>query len=285
MDDRRVTEPEGHDPYALMVRFYDADYDVAGRVEDVEFYSVLAGEVGGQVLEMGCGSGRNLLPIARAGIVVHGIDSSPAMLRALRDKLSAEPDDVRCRIGLTQGDIRSARLGNRYRLVTAPFRVAQHLLYPDDRRAWLRNVTRHLEPGGLLCFDVLRPDPDLLVRPREESRAIERALPGTDQGVVRSVSTRPLGTSGNLLVNYTWRVRRMGGELLDERRATLVFHLYTRSELEILLREEGFVVREHWGSFRREPFGADSADHVLLCERPCVREKRRHGGTRPGVQE
>jgi len=267
MNGKRVTEPEGPDPYALMARFYDADYVAAGRVEDIEFYSSLAGEVGGQVLEMGCGSGRNLLATARAGVAIHGIDSSPAMLRALRDKLSAEPDEVRRRIGLTQGDIRSACLANRYRLVTAPFRVAQHLLDPDDRRAWLRNVTRHLEPGGLLCFDVLRPDPDLLTRPHEESRAIERALTGTDQVVVRSVDTRPLDTSGNLQVTYTWRTMRIGGEVLDERRTSLMFHLYTRFELEVLLGKEGFVVREHWGSFRREPFGADSTDHVILCER------------------
>src|SRR6267143_4856125 len=161
MDEERATDPEGLDPYALMARFYDADYEADGRVEDVAFYSSLARETGASVLEMGCGSGRNLLPIARAGIAIHGIDSSPAMLRALRDRLSAEPEEVRQRVGLTQGDIRSAQLGSRYGLVTAPFRVAQHLLGPDDRRAWLQNVARHLEPSGVFCFDVLRPDPDL----------------------------------------------------------------------------------------------------------------------------
>ena len=125
---KRQTESEGKDPYALMARFYDADYEAAGRVEDVAFYSRLAREAGGSVLEMGCGSGRNLLPIARSGIAIHGIDSSPAMLRVLRDQLSAEPDEVRRRVGLTQGDIRRARVGKRHGLVTAPFRVAQHLL-------------------------------------------------------------------------------------------------------------------------------------------------------------
>jgi len=151
--------------------------------------------------------------------------------------------------------------------VTAPFRVAQHLLDPGDRQAWLRNVSRHLEPGGLLCFDVLRPDPDLLRRPQEESAAIERTLPGTTRVIVRSVGTRPDGASGNLRVSYTWRVRGMGGEMIDESSTHLVFHLYTRSELEALLGEEGFRVREYWGSFRRKTFGPDSTDHVILCDR------------------
>jgi len=267
MDDERGTDPEGLDPYALMARFYDGDYEADGRVEDVAFYSSLAREVRGSVLEMGCGSGRNLLPIARAGIAIHGIDSSPAMLRALRDRLSAEPEEVRQRVGLTQGDIRSARVGKRYGLVTAPFRVAQHLIGHDDRRAWLRNVARHLEPAGVFCFDVLSPDPDLLSGPREEFGAIERDVPGTNQVIVRSVSTRPCDESGNLAVNYTWQVRSAGRAALEERRTSLVFHLYTRSELELLLLEEGFEIDAYWGSFRREPFGADSGDHVILCRR------------------
>jgi len=247
-----------------MARFYDADYAAADRTEDIAFYSSLAEEVGGPVLEMGCGSGRNLLPIARSGLAVHGIDSSPAMLRALEEKLRLEPPDVRRRVSLTQGDIRSARLDGHYALVTAPFRVAQHLLHLDDRRAWLCNVARHLRPAGLLGFDVLRADPDLLSRSREEVAAIERPIPATDRTVVRSVATRPGADPGALEVDYTWRVEGVDGERIEESHARLVFHLYDRSELETLLVEQGFVIRAHWGSFRREPFGPRSTDHVIL---------------------
>jgi SAM-dependent methyltransferase len=267
MSAKRVAGPAAVDPYSLMARFYDADYEAAGRVEDVAFYSSLAREVGEPVLEMGCGSGRNLLPIARSGIAIHGIDSSPAMLRALKTRVSAEPSQVRRRVHLTQGDIRTTRIGNRFGLVTAPFRVAQHLLDLADRRAWLRNVARHLKPSGLFCFDVLRPDPDLQFGPHEGAGVIERAVPGTNQVVVRSVSTRPRDDSGTLEVNYTWQIRSVGGAALEERRTTLKFHLYTRPELEVLLDEEGFQVHAYWGSFGREPFGADSTDHVILCRR------------------
>lgn len=255
-------EPTDHDPYDPMARFYDADYAAAGRTEDIGFYTSLAGEAGGPVLEMGCGSGRNLLPIARSGIAVHGIDSSPAMLRALEDKLRLEPPDVRRRVRLTQGDIRSARLDGRYALVAAPFRVAQHLLHLDDRRAWLRNVARHLGPGGLLGFDVLRPDPDLLSRPHEE--AVARPIPSSDRIVVRRVVTRPGADPGTLEVDYTWEVKSAEGERIEASHARLDFHLYTRSELETLLADQDFVIHAHWGSFSREPFGPSSTDHVIL---------------------
>ena len=267
MSPKRAAEPAGVDAYALMARFYDADYQAAGRIEDVAFYSSLAEEMGEPVLEMGCGSGRNLLPIARSGVAIHGIDSSPAMLRALRTRMSAEPSQVRRRVRLTEGDIRSTRVGKRYGLVTAPFRVAQHLLNPEDRRAWLRNVARHLKPSGVFCFDVLRPTRDLLSGPQHEPGAIERAIPGTSQVVVRSVSTRPRDDSVKLEVNYTWQVRSAGGAALEQWRTSLLFHLYTRSELQVLLAEEGFEIRAYWGSFAREPFGADSTDHVILCRR------------------
>src|SRR5207245_10623250 len=107
MSNKRLTGAEDPDPYALMARFYDADYEADGRGEDIAFYSALARKLGGPVLEMGCGSGRNLLPIARSGIAIHGIDSSPAMLGALRAKLSAEPSQVSRRVGLMERDIGS----------------------------------------------------------------------------------------------------------------------------------------------------------------------------------
>jgi len=260
----------GGDPYASMARFYDDDYAAAGGDEDIAFYTSLAADLGGPVLEMGCGSGRNLLPIARAGIAIHGVDSSPAMLKTLRDKLRLELPDVRRRVGLTQGDMRTLRLADRYGLVTAPFRVAQHLLDIDDRRAWLRNVARHLGSAGAFCFDVLRPDPDLLARPHEANRAIERPLPSTNRVVVRSVRTRPGAVPGALEVDYSWRIEGADGAEAEESHARLVFHLYTQSELEGLLAEAGFEIRAYWGSFRREPFGAESTDHIILCRLRCA---------------
>ena len=128
----------------------------------------------------------------------------------------------------------------------------------------MRNVARHLGPAGLLAFDVLRPDPDLLSRPHEEVAAIERPIPATDRTVVRSVATRPGADPGTLEVDYAWRVEGVDGERIEESHARLVFHLYTRTELETLLAEQGFVIHAHWGSFRREPFGPGSTDHVIL---------------------
>ena len=82
-----------HDEYAAVAEFYDYIVPYLNR-EDLDFYVDMAKESGGPVLEVGCGTGRILIPIARAGIEVTGLDLSPSMLALCRKKLSQEPAAV-----------------------------------------------------------------------------------------------------------------------------------------------------------------------------------------------
>src|SRR5574341_2137000 len=100
---------------------YDSVPIYASR-RDVQFYVDEAISAGGRTLELGCGTGRILLPTARAGSDITGLDSSARMLERCREKVAAEPDSVRQRIRLTQGDIRSFDLSERFALISAPFR-------------------------------------------------------------------------------------------------------------------------------------------------------------------
>lgn len=125
---------------------------------DTQFYVDEAKAVAGSVLELGCGTGRVLLPIARAGYAIDGLDSSPQMLERCETKLLAEPASVKERAHLHRGDVRSFNLGKKFDLVTAPFRVLQHLTTVEDQLAFLDAVARHLQPGGRFCFDVFNPN-------------------------------------------------------------------------------------------------------------------------------
>jgi SAM-dependent methyltransferase len=129
---------------------------------DVPFYTALAAQAGG-VLELGCGSGRVLLPCAEAvpnGGPVAGVDRSPAMLALARRRAGAEGLDGR--VELVDGDLRSVRLGRRFPLVTIPFRTLFHLRTDDEWLATMATVHAHLGDGGLLAGDVFVPDPELL---------------------------------------------------------------------------------------------------------------------------
>ena len=117
----------GINPYGVLAKSYDGAYAAMKDLIDVPFYVDLAKRIGGPVLEIGCGTGRVLLPTARAGITIHGLDSSLAMLGILRQKIDREPPAVRERIRTHNGDMRNFRLEKKYPLVTIPFRPMQHM--------------------------------------------------------------------------------------------------------------------------------------------------------------
>jgi SAM-dependent methyltransferase len=146
-----------YDAFPDLPSLYDSVPVYAAR-RDVQFYIDEAEDAGGRVLEIGCGTGRILLPIARSGHTITGVDASPQMLERCRSKLRGEPDAVQSRVTLHQGDARAFDLGRRFDLVIAPFRVAQHLTTIEDQLGFLDSVTRHLAPGGRLTFDVFNPN-------------------------------------------------------------------------------------------------------------------------------
>jgi len=146
----------GYDEQPFVAEFYD--YVVPYRERgDVNFFVDLARQSGGPVLEIGCGTGRVLIPTARAGIEIAGLDASPSMLAVCREKLAHEPREVQSHATLTEGDMRRFDLGRQFRLVTIPFRPFQHLMTVEDQLACLQTVHRHLMAGGQLVLDLFNP--------------------------------------------------------------------------------------------------------------------------------
>jgi SAM-dependent methyltransferase len=146
---------------------YDASF--AERSEDVELYLELAAAHPGPILELGAGTGRVTLPLARALHTVVAVDSSPQMLAALERELAKEPSDVASRVQLHEVDVRSLALEAKFSLILATFNVVGHLETPEDLLAFLSAARAHLAPGGELVFDTLAPDDaELLAEPDEE---------------------------------------------------------------------------------------------------------------------
>jgi ubiquinone/menaquinone biosynthesis C-methylase UbiE len=115
--------------YPVAAKYYDGAYASIRDLVDTEFYFELAKSNSGPVLEIGCGTGRILLPIARAGIEIHGVDNSAPMLGILKESLSKEDAAVSNRVSLLAGDMRKFQLNRAFPLVTIPFRPMQHILW------------------------------------------------------------------------------------------------------------------------------------------------------------
>lgn len=161
---RGVVEPGLE--YYLEPERYEAAFE--GRSEDIEFFVREALAHGGEVLELGAGGGRVTLPLARAGVRVTAVDLSRAMLARLEEKLRAEPDEVRARVRVLSGDMRSLRLEQRFALVLATFNVVAHLHTGEDLSAFLETAELHRTPGGTILFDSMVPSSDELDADPEE---------------------------------------------------------------------------------------------------------------------
>lgn len=257
---------------------YDQDSRIAEYYElipvsrergDVNFYLECARRARGKVLELGCGTGRILLPLAAAGIEIVGVDLSESMLAKCQQKLESQPPQVRERVRLICGSMTDFNLGESFDLVMLPFRPFQHLLTVDDQQACLRAVNHHLRQKGRLVFDVFQPDFRHLHDPtyRQETEEVpEVACPGGQRIRVTSrvLAFHPAEQYNQLeLIFYITHP--------DGRRERFVhafsFRYFFRYELEHLLARGGFRVVELYGNFDKSPLRDDSPEMIFVAEK------------------
>jgi SAM-dependent methyltransferase len=248
----------------FVARLYDGDYAVLRDPSgDVEFYVDQARRSGGPVLELACGTGRILLATARAGIEITGVDASAAMLARARERLAAEPPEIRRRVVLHEADMCAFDAGRRFPLVTIPFRPVSHLLGLEQQLALVRTVRRHLGPRGRLVFDVFQPDPVFLAGPREERLDLEREEGG--RRIRRFSRARPHLATQVMDVTFRWEIEEPSGKR-TEHGVEFPMRWYHRYELEHLLARGGLRVLALYGDFRRGPFTDDTWEMIFVAE-------------------
>ncbi len=111
------------------------------------------------LLEIGCGTGRVLLPLARAGHEITGLDLSPHMIERCRAKLDTEQQEVRDRVRVLTADMTSFDLHRRFAMVISPFGGFHHLLTVEQQLSCLACCRAHLAPRGTLVLDLSNPVP------------------------------------------------------------------------------------------------------------------------------
>jgi SAM-dependent methyltransferase len=256
------------DEYAVAAEFYDAVPTYQER-SDVSFFVAMAEESRGPVLELGCGTGRVLIPTARAGVSVIGLDVSQAMLAVCQQRLSEEPEHVRARARLVTGDMRSFDLGQQVALVTIPFRPFQHLISVEDQVACLQNIRRHLQPGGRLVLDLFNPSIPLLA---DDTRLTgwgsepEFTMPD-GRRVVRSfrIAERDYLNQINHL-EMIYHVTHTDGKLEDAIHSFPMRYLF-RFEAEHLLVRCGFDVEALYSDHHRSPYGSTYPGDLIFVAR------------------
>lgn len=240
-------------------------YDHAYRTRraDQRFYVALAQDKEAHsILELGVGTGRVAIALAKDGREVVGVDRMPPMLDRLRDRLARESRAVRARVTLKLGDLRSVRVKRRFPLVIAPFNVFMHLYERVDVERALATCRVHLAPRGLLAFDVLLPNTRGLVRDPD------RFYKGST--VMDPTSRRRYAYSEAFEYDALAQTQMVTSAFKDvaDPRLTFVRPLAHRqffpAELEALLHYNGWKIEARYGDFVRTPLDAWSESQVIL---------------------
>jgi SAM-dependent methyltransferase len=241
--------PENHFGEAVAASYDEdsADMFAPAVVEPtVEFLADLAGD--GAALELGIGTGRIALPLARRGIAVHGIDLSEAMVARLRAKPGGDA------IAVAIGDFATTTVPGRFALAYLVFNTIQNLTSQDEQVACFRNVAAHLEPGGCFVIEVEVPQLQRLP-PGETVRAF--ALTPTHLGFDE------FDVANQGLISHHYSVA--DGELEV---VSMPFRYVWPAELDLMAHLAGMTLRERWAGWRREPFTGESTRHVSVWEKP-----------------
>jgi SAM-dependent methyltransferase len=252
------------DDFGIYARFYDLDY--ADLDEDLLMIGQFAARCGSPILELACGTGRVLLPLAQQGYEVTGVDTSPAMLAIARRKIAAQ--GLTDRVTLVEQDMRDLKLAGRFNLVFVAVNSFMHLRTSDDQMAALCCIYQHLTPGGLVLLDLFQPDLGRLLDARGQV-VLDKVMADPDTGHrLMKFHTQTVD-----LVQQTIYVTFLVDELGDEgqvRRTVFPFSMryLFRSELELLLRRTGFKVEAIYGSYDLEEFSADSDKMIAVARKP-----------------
>jgi SAM-dependent methyltransferase len=272
------------------------DYEYRRRRADVTFYRQFAAmRSAARILELGAGSGRVTVPLARDGRHVVALDRSPAMLARLRDRQARLPAAAAARITPLTGDLRTFSVDGRFPLVIAAFNVLEHLYTRSEVDACLQRVAAHLAPGGAFVFDVQLPDLAWLLRDPTKRWAKTRFTDPTTRRVMyystnhdydpvsqialirlyydpaaEAGSSRPAEAGSNRPAEAARPARgpRTRVVKLSQRK-------FFPAELEALVSHAGFRVTERFGDFSFRPLDGSAESQVLVCERGAKAPRKR----------
>ncbi|HEY0755112.1 MAG TPA: class I SAM-dependent methyltransferase [Ktedonobacteraceae bacterium] len=247
--------------YDSIAPFYDIEH--AHFDEDLDMYRNFAELCGGKILELACGSGRLLLPLAREGYTLVGVDTSERMLEIARGALAKEGLTARCQ--LVQQDMCSLQLPDKFRLALIALGSFGHVITRAQQRLALLAIRQHLSKGATFILDISNEDARYM-----EALSGQMLHQGTWQQEDGSYVTHflsPASSNSQHLLDLThfYEVHHQGGNV-QRHVAQTSLYLFERNETELLLTLAGFRVKDIYGSYEFGPYEHDSARLIFIAE-------------------
>jgi SAM-dependent methyltransferase len=231
---------------------YDCLFDTAVP----PFWLEQARRYGGPILELGCGTGRLAIPLAKIGCAVTGIDRAPSMLAEARRK--AEVAGVT--VTWHEADMREFDLGTRFAWAFIAANTLCHLLTTSDFEACIACVRKHLLPEGRLFVEVFVPKLEMLLQSPEERRLFSEYDDPEGGGRVVIWESSVYDPATQIKHNQL-HYRRPGRS--SEELGTLPMRIFFPQELDALFRYNGFVIEAKYGGLDCRSFDASSTTQVF----------------------
>lgn len=249
--------------YAALARFYDLQH--ATFTPDVGMYQHFAElsraeQANGAVLEIGCGTGRVMIPLVKAGYRVIGVDESPEMLRIARARLNVFPE---AHWALLEQDARTLALPDRFAMAFIALNTFLHNLTRDSQIDMLKAARKHLLPGGRLIVD-LPPNDELSYQPDDGKYEFEATLvdPATETVIDKFVSSRVFWADQLQMLSY-----RLDEKDAGETRSSIVTfrlrHVF-KHEMELLLLHTGFASWRWYGDYDLSDYAEGSPRMIVV---------------------
>ncbi len=253
---------QGHEGWDEYADYYDwENAQTVGR-RDIAFWQRMAAPVDGAILELGCGTGRVAVPLARKGATIVGIDRSESMLSRARERVRRARQ--RSRVQLVRGDIRHLPFPDRsFPLVMAPYGILQSLLDERVLMATLKDVRRVLARRGTFGLELVADLPAWEEYSKHTSLRGKRGPNGKPIALVESVrQDRKKG-----ITRFEQEFIEGRGKAATRRKFTLAFRTVSVPEMVRRLETAGLEVTSLLGDYQGGPWDLRAEVWIILARR------------------
>jgi len=246
--------------YTTVARFYDAEN--RDKTEDLVMYSRLAAECQGDILDVGCGTGRVLIHLAQEDYNVFGIDKDRRMLDRLERKLERLPQ-LREKITYANADVLRYEYERRFHLILLTYNALMHFREQEQQIVLLGRLRRWLAENGALVIDLPNAGP-VFASEDTDSLTLERTFLDDESGHMIMLQSVSVLDRASQMLHIDWIYDEIDGDGAVKRQlAPHQLRYFFLPELRLLLERCGFALEKVYGDTEEGDYVADSERMIV----------------------